>query len=86
MALFGLFNKSSKTGEMSFWGHIDALRGHLFRSSLVVIIISVVLFCYPESGSKVHDPNPEDYIREREGSYCFRHTHVAPFVLNVEID
>ncbi len=49
MALFGLFNKSGKTnGEMSFWGHIDALRGHLFRSSIVVVILSVVLFCFPE--------------------------------------
>ena len=33
---------------MSFWGHIDALRGHLFRSSLVVIIIAIVVFFYPE--------------------------------------
>ncbi|CAN5342090.1 twin-arginine translocase subunit TatC [soil metagenome] len=49
MALFGLFNISGKSkGEMSFWGHIDALRGHLFRSSIVVVIISIVLFCYPE--------------------------------------
>lgn len=49
MALFGLFNKSgTNNGEMSFWGHIDALRGHLFRSALVVVIISVVLFCFPE--------------------------------------
>ena len=49
MALFGLFNKSgSNAGEMSFWGHIDALRGHLFRSALVVVVLSVVLFCFPE--------------------------------------
>lgn len=49
MALFGLFNRSgTNSGEMSFWGHIDALRGHLFRSSIVVVIISVVLFCFPE--------------------------------------
>lgn len=49
MALFGLFNKSGKnTGEMSFWGHIDALRGHLFRSSIVVVVLAVVLFCFPE--------------------------------------
>lgn len=33
---------------MSFWGHIDALRGHLFRSALVVVILAVVMFCYPE--------------------------------------
>ena len=49
MALFGLFNKSgTSTGEMSFWGHIDALRGHLFRSAIVVVTLSVVLFCFPE--------------------------------------
>ncbi len=49
MALFGLFNKSGKNnGEMSFWGHIDALRGHLFRSALVVVILACVLFCFPE--------------------------------------
>lgn len=49
MALFGLFNKSGKNnGEMSFWGHIDALRGHLFRSAIVVVVIAVVLFCFPE--------------------------------------
>jgi sec-independent protein translocase protein TatC len=33
---------------MSFWGHIDALRGHLFRSAIVVVTLSVVLFCFPE--------------------------------------
>ncbi len=33
---------------MSFWGHIEALRGHLFRSSIVVLVLAVVLFCYPE--------------------------------------
>lgn len=49
MALFGLFNKSGKNnGEMSFWGHIDALRGHLFRSAIVVVVVACVLFCFPE--------------------------------------
>lgn len=50
MALFGLLNtkKTNAAGEMSFWGHIDALRGHLFRSSLVVIIIAIIVFFYPE--------------------------------------
>ena len=50
MALFGLLNtkKTNAAGEMSFWGHIDALRGHLFRSVLVVLIIAVVVFFYPE--------------------------------------
>ncbi|HSH64637.1 MAG TPA: twin-arginine translocase subunit TatC [Bacteroidia bacterium] len=48
MALFGLFKSSKSSGEMSFWSHIDALRGHLFRSALVVITLAVVLFCFPE--------------------------------------
>ena len=49
MALFGLFNNSKNAaGEMSFWGHIEALRGHITRSVIVVLVIAVVLFCYPE--------------------------------------
>ncbi len=49
MALFGLLNKSKNTAdEMSFWGHIEALRGHLIRSVLVVLTLTGVLFCYPE--------------------------------------
>lgn len=50
MALFGLLNtkKTNAAGEMSFWGHIDALRGHIFRSVLVVLIIAVIVFFYPE--------------------------------------
>src|ERR1043165_177296 len=49
MALFGLFKGSkNNSGEMSFFGHIDALRGHLWRSSIVVIVLAAVLFCYPE--------------------------------------
>ncbi|MGB3946843.1 MAG: twin-arginine translocase subunit TatC [Bacteroidia bacterium] len=49
MALFGLFNKpTNENGEMSFWGHIDALRTHIIRSVIVVVIITAVLFCFPE--------------------------------------
>lgn len=48
MALFGLFKSKNPSGEMSFWSHIDALRGHLFRSILVVVIIATIVFFYPE--------------------------------------
>lgn len=49
MALFNLFNKkNTESGEMSFWGHIDALRRHIIRSVIVVAIITAVLFCFPE--------------------------------------
>lgn len=48
MALFGLFKSKNPSGEMSFWSHIDALRGHLFRSVLVVAVIATVSFFFPE--------------------------------------
>jgi sec-independent protein translocase protein TatC len=48
MALFGLFKSSNPAGEMSFWAHIDALRGHLFRSLVVVLILAGVLFYFSE--------------------------------------
>ncbi|HEX8517784.1 MAG TPA: twin-arginine translocase subunit TatC [Bacteroidia bacterium] len=48
MALFGLYKRSTDPNALSFWGHIDALRGHLFRSAIVVVIFAIVLFCYPE--------------------------------------
>ena len=30
--------------EMSFFDHIDALRGHLFRSALAIVIFAVTAF------------------------------------------
>ncbi len=30
--------------EMSFWGHLDALRGHLFRSALAIIVLGIAAF------------------------------------------
>lgn len=45
----GLFSGvKNKTGEMSFLGHLEALRWHLVRSALVVVILAGVAFCYPE--------------------------------------
>lgn len=31
-------------GEMSFWGHLDALRGVLFRSSIAIVAFGIVAF------------------------------------------
>ena len=31
---------------MSFWDHLEVLRGTLFRSILAITIISVVVFCF----------------------------------------
>jgi len=30
--------------EMSFWDHLDALRGHLFRSVLAILVLAIVAF------------------------------------------
>ena len=30
--------------EMSLWGHLDALRGHLFRSVIAIVILFIVAF------------------------------------------
>ena len=71
MALFGLFNGSKNAnGEMSFWGHIDALRGHLFRSAIVVLTLAVVLFCYPEFlfDTIIFGPLKNDFLTYR--AFC----------------
>lgn len=46
----GLFTKRSdrKEGELSFLGHIEALRWHLVRAVIVIIVLAGVAFCYPE--------------------------------------
>jgi sec-independent protein translocase protein TatC len=30
--------------EMSFWDHLDALRGHMFRSALAIVVLAIVAF------------------------------------------
>ncbi|HEU4716600.1 MAG TPA: twin-arginine translocase subunit TatC [Bacteroidia bacterium] len=48
-AFMGLFSTNkNKAGEMSFLGHVEALRWHLVRSAIVVVVLACVCFCYPE--------------------------------------
>jgi sec-independent protein translocase protein TatC len=70
MALFGLFTRSTDPNAMSFWGHIDALRGHLFRSSIVVVLLGIVVFCYPEFiyDKIIFGPMNNDFITYR--AFC----------------
>lgn len=66
-----LFNKSKlNPNELSFWGHIDALRGHLFRIVVAVLIIGIVLFCYPKFlfDTVVFGPIRPDFITYR--AFC----------------
>lgn len=70
MALFGLYKRSTNPNAMSFWGHIDALRGHLFRSALVVVIVATVLFFYPEFlfDTIIFGPLKSDFLTYR--AFC----------------
>ncbi len=47
MALFGKSEPAEK-GEMSFMGHLEALRWHLVRSAAVIFIFAAVAFAFPE--------------------------------------
>ncbi len=46
-------NKVEDQAEMSFWDHLEALRGTLFRSVLAVGLLSVVFLCIKEPLFKV---------------------------------
>ena len=39
---------AAKDKEMSFWDHIEELRGTLFRSILAAAVVSVVFMCFPK--------------------------------------
>ena len=40
---------AGKDSEMSFWDHLEALRGTLFRSVLAVALLSVIFLCIPKT-------------------------------------
>ena len=39
---------AGKDSEMSFWDHLEALRGTLFRSVLSVALLSIIFLCIPK--------------------------------------
>ena len=44
MALDNMDETFDDGKDMSFFGHIDALRGHLFRSAIAIILLAIVAF------------------------------------------
>jgi sec-independent protein translocase protein TatC len=56
--------------SLSFWSHIDALRGHLIRMVIAIILIAVVLFCFPEFlfDTIIFGPIQNDFITYR--AFC----------------
>lgn len=54
---------AQKDNEMSFWDHLEALRGTLFRSVLAVGLLSVIFLCIPKELFKVVLwPTQQDFI------------------------
>ena len=49
---------------MSFWGHLDVLRGTLFRSALSVFLASIVMFCFKDFlfGKVILAPSRPDFF------------------------
>ena len=54
---------AGKDTEMSFWDHLEALRGTLFRSVAAVALLSIVFLCIPQTLFKaVLWPTQSDFI------------------------
>ena len=49
---------------MSFWDHLDVLRGTLFRSALSVVLASIVMFCFKDFlfGKVILAPSRPDFF------------------------
>jgi sec-independent protein translocase protein TatC len=63
-----IFNRNSSTGaEMSFVDHLEALRWHIFRSLLAVLVGAIVVFVYMDFffGTIVMGPANKDFITYR---------------------
>jgi sec-independent protein translocase protein TatC len=43
-----LFNNSNEKSEMSFLEHLEALRWHLMRAVIAIVVLAIVLFFYRE--------------------------------------
>jgi len=66
---------------MSFWDHVEELRGTLFRSALSVGLLSVVFLCIPKTLFKlVLWPSQEDFFLYRLLGW-----HLQMDLINVEV-
>ena len=57
---------AAKDNEMSFWDHIEEVRGTLLRSILAIVSVSVVFLCFPKQIFKaVLWPTEPDFLLYR---------------------
>lgn len=67
MALFGHKDKTGGGAEMSFLGHLEALRWHLVRSAVVIMVIGITCFFYNNFmfDTVIFGPLRQDFISYR---------------------
>lgn len=64
MALFGKSSNPGEGSEMPFFAHIEALRWHIVRSAIVVVILGFTLFFFNDIlfGKILYGPRHQDFI------------------------
>jgi len=67
MAGFFTFGKKKEGDEMTFWEHLDVLRGTIWRSLLVAFLLSLVAFAFKEIlfDTILLAPKSKDFITYR---------------------
>ena len=54
------------TSEMSFWDHLDVLRGVLLRSAAAIVVLTAIFLCFKDAlFSAVLWPASEDFVLYR---------------------
>lgn len=70
-------NLKSQTAEMTFWEHLDVLRGSIIRMIVVAVVFAVAAFCFKDTLFRVVlAPASSDFI-------SYRLLHVQPFRLRL---
>ena len=84
MALFDKKkNADSQGAEMGFFDHIDVLRGHLFRSAVAIVLVTIVLLIYSKwvFDTLIFGPVKGDFITYR--ALCHFSNYIRPILCNV---
>ncbi len=64
MTLFGNDSKAKQGSEMSFLGHLEALRWHLVRCAAVIAVLAITAFCFNDFvfDTVIFGPLRQDFI------------------------
>lgn len=61
------FGKKSENDEMTFWDHLDVLRGAIWRSVIVALVLSIIAFAFKDIlfDTILLAPKSKDFITYR---------------------